>query len=154
MLGGISIVGALIKVAVVFALLWVTLKLVARVHRNSGGTGITVRKPASAGGGRVTRPAHRLVEIMGRSQLGRNTSIVLVRVGDSCLALGVSEQQVNLLYEVDLDLDTPNDDDVVVLDTNTDDARVVAGPARTQAPASGPAWRNFVENLRERTVRR
>lgn len=144
MLGGLSIVGALVKVAVVFALLWITLKLVARVHRNSGG--VVVRRRAAAGGGAV-RPTGRLVEVMGRSALGRNTSIVVVRVGDNCLALGVSEQNVNLLSEVDLDLDLDDDDDPVVIDSHTD-------PARTQVSAPRPAWKDFVENLRERTVRR
>lgn len=129
-MAGFSIIGALIKVALVFGLLFVTLKIVARVNRKSmGGAG----RAALNGMG---RSSGKTVEVVGRSVLGRNASVVVVRVGTSCLALGVSENAVNLLSEVDVDLEEP------------------APPAGTQAPVALPSWRDFLDNLRERTVRR
>jgi flagellar biogenesis protein FliO len=128
-MAGFSIIGALIKVALVFGLLFVTLKIVARVNSKSmGGSG---RGLAS-----FNRPSGKTVEVVGRSVLGRNASVVVVRVGTSCLALGVSENAVNLLSEVEVDLEEP------------------APPAGTQVVAAMPTWRDFLENLRERTVRR
>jgi hypothetical protein len=58
----------------------------------------------------------------------------VVRLGSRCFALGVTEQQINVIAEVDIDLGEPE-------------------PAGTQVVVSRPSWREVVETLRERTVR-
>ena len=122
----ISIAGAFLKVLIVFGLLFVTLKVVGRFNG------------PRVGGGRVRgEVAARPVEVLGRTALGRGSSVAVVRLGEKCFALGVTDQKVNLLTEVDIDLTTPE-----------------PLPAGTQAAALRPSWRELVESLRERTVRR
>jgi len=121
------IVGALIKVALIFGLLAVTLKLIGRIGGGQGGfTG-----PARA------RAIGRPVEVVGRSPLTRHASLVLVRMGERCYALGVSDTSVNLLTEVAIDLN-PADTD----------------PARTSERVNSPSWKATLDSLRDRTVRR
>ena len=122
-MGDFNVLGAIIKVALTFGLLFLTLKLVARVN----GRGLRVRTSAGA-----PRP----VELVGRTSLGRSASVALVRMGERCFALGVTEQKVNVLSEVEIDLTPP------------------PPPAGTQGPVVRPSWRELVESLRERTVRR
>ena len=130
-MAGFSVVGAMLKVIAVFVLFWFTLRGLGRLH----------------GQGRA-RPgaAVRPVEVMGRSAIGRKASVVVVRLGTACVALGVTEENVTLLGPVDIDLP---------------DARGLhqppespAPPAGTQVAAPGPSWREVVSRMRERTVRR
>lgn len=123
-MAGFSVLGALVKVGLVFVLLWVTLRVVARINGRPGGV---------LGAG---RPASRPVEVLARSALGRNTAVVVARIGDRCLALGVSDHSVNVLGEVEMDDLLP------------------AAPSWTQGPAPRSAWRDLLDGLRERTVRR
>ena len=118
-----SVIGTLVKVAATFGLLFLTLKLVARFY----GTNRTVRTRS----GTPARP----VEVVGRTTIGRNASVAVVRMGERCFALGVTEQKVNLLTEVEIDLTPPP-------------------PAGTQVVETRPSWRELVESLREKTVRR
>ena len=118
-MGDFAVVGTLVKVAITFGLLFLTLRLVGRLHGPSA-------KVSTPGGARP-------VETVARSALGRNASVVVVRLGERCFALGVTEQQVNLLTEVDVDLELP--------------------AAGTQLVQTRPAWRDLVESLRERSVR-
>ena len=118
----IDVVGSIVKVAATFGLLFVTLRVVGRLN----GT-----RPRA--GGRANRQ-HRPVELVARSSLGRSASVAVVRLGERCFALGVTEQHINLLAVVDVDLSDPE-------------------PAGTLAPETRPSWRDLVENLRERTVR-
>jgi flagellar biogenesis protein FliO len=136
-MGDVNIVGAIIKVALVFGLLWVTLRVVARLNGPKMGGAV----------GRRRDPVARPVEVLGRSPLGRSASVSVVRLGDRCFALGVTEQNVNLLTEVDIDLTEPPDAPPVVSPISS------PIPARTQVPGARPTWRDFVESLRERTVR-
>jgi flagellar biogenesis protein FliO len=118
---GFSTIGALLKVVAVFVLFWFTLRGLGRLHGSGGGRG-------RASG--ATRP----VEVVGRSPLGRKSSIVVVRLGTAHVALGVTEGNVTLLGPVDVD--QPD-----------------APPAGTQVAAPGPSWREVVSRLQERTVR-
>jgi flagellar protein FliO/FliZ len=121
-MGDFDVVGSILKVLATFALLYGTLRLVGRLN----GT-----RPRTGGRGDKARP----VELVGRSTLGRSSSVAVVRLGSRCFALGVTDQHINLIAEVDIDLDEPD-------------------PAGTQAPDPRPSWREVVETLRERTVRR
>jgi flagellar biogenesis protein FliO len=122
-MGDIDVVGSIIKVVATFGLLFVTLRVVGRLN------GVRPR-PSGGKGGRAQRP----VELVGRSSLGRSASVAVVRLGERCFALGVTEQHINLIAEVEIDLSDPE-------------------PAGTLAPETRPSWRDLVENLRERTVR-
>lgn len=117
-----DVLGSILKVLATFGLLFVTLRLVGRFNGS---------RPRAAGkGDRSSRP----VELVGRSSLGRSSSVALVRLGSRCFALGVTEQHINLIAEVDIDLDEPE-------------------PAGTQAPDPRSSWREVLETLRDRTVR-
>lgn len=122
-MGDFDVLGSILKVLATFALLFGTLRLVGRLN----GT-----RPRSGGrGDRAQRP----VELVGRSSLGRTSSVAVVRFGSRCFALGVTDQQINVIAEVEIDLDAPE-------------------PAGTQAADPRPSWREVVETLRDRTVRR
>ena len=96
------------------------------------------------------------ISVRGREQLGRNTTLTLVEVGDRILLIGANEQAVEVLAEGD-DLlaeepESPpsNGDDG---DLSTDD--------RTSSQAdpfirgkSAPPGMHLIEALRERSVRR
>ena len=124
-MGDLNVVGTLIKVAITFGLLFVTLRVVGRLNGS--------RPRLGSGGGRGAR-VERPVELVARSSLGRSASVAIVRLGQRCFALGVTDQHINLIAEVEIDLSTPE-------------------PAGTQAPETRPSWRDLVENLRDRTVR-
>ena len=124
MMEGFSVVGSMLKVIAVFVLFWFTLRGLGRLHGQGQGPG---RGRANG----VARP----VEVLGRSALGRKASIVVVRLGTTHVALGVTEGNVTLLGPVDVD--QPD-----------------APPAGTQVAAPSPSWREVVSRLQERTVRR
>ncbi|MDT4932861.1 MAG: flagellar protein FliO/FliZ [Pseudonocardiales bacterium] len=56
---------------------------------------------------RVKRPARgkssRLIDVLGRQQLSRTSSVTVVRVMDQALILGVTDGQVTVIGEADLD---------------------------------------------------
>jgi len=106
-----------------------------------------------------------LIEVMSRQRLGRTSTVNVVRIADVVLVVGATEEQVTLLAEVDIDM--------------VEDALAEARPpARARAeraaerasvvPSPRPApsgalagsvfdrngWGTFVQELRERTVRR
>ena len=117
---GLSVVGAMLKVIAVFVLFWFTLRTLGRFHGQGRG-----------GPGTVARP----VEVIGRTGVGRRSSVVVVRLGKTYHALGVTEENVTLLGPVEID-------------------QPEAPPAGTQAPVPFPSWKEFVGRLQERTVRR
>lgn len=116
----LSVFGTLLKVAAVFVLFWFSLRALGRLH----------------GQGRI-RPgaAARPVEVVGRTAVGRKSSVVVVRLGKTYQALGVTEAHISLLGPVEVD-------------------QPEAPPAGTQAPVPFPSWKEFVGRLQERTVRR
>ena len=117
---GLSVFGTLLKVLAVFVLFWFALRALGRFH----GQG-RVRP------GAVARP----VEVVGRTAVGRRSSVVVVRLGKTYHALGVTEANVTLLGPVEVD-------------------QPEAPPAGTQEPVPFPSWKEFVGRLQERTVRR
>lgn len=75
-----ELLGLLLRGAVVFALLGVTLWLVRRVDR-----------------GRSPRRAAAPVQVLGTTRIGKGASVALVRIGGSTYALGVTEHAVSVL---------------------------------------------------------
>jgi hypothetical protein len=97
----------LIKAGLVFGLLAVTIKMLRRYDRRSGtGGGRRAGRSRRGGGagGRSRRARHdeRVLEIVERAPVGRASSVLLVRVQDQHWVLGVTEQQISMLLEVDL----------------------------------------------------
>ena len=118
----LSVFGTMVKVVVVFVLFWFSLRALGRLH----------------GSGRVRPGAHaRPVEVVGRTAVGRKSSVVVVRLGKTYHALGVTEAQISLLGPVEMD-----------------QPEAQAPPAGTQAAVPFPSWKEFVGRLQERTVRR
>ncbi|MEZ5233293.1 MAG: flagellar biosynthetic protein FliO [Acidimicrobiales bacterium] len=93
------------KAGIVFGLLAMTVKMLRRYDRRLGTGG---RRPGAAGTAarRGARPRRRrerrVLDVVERAPLGRAASVVLVRVQDQHWVLGVTEQQVSMLLEVDL----------------------------------------------------
>jgi flagellar protein FliO/FliZ len=106
-----------------------------------------------------------LIEVVARQRMGRTSTVNVVRIGDVVLVVGATEEQVTLLAEVDSE----------TVDAALRERRVpVAVGAAGDAPAAhshalaarsaGPAlagsvfdrngWGMFVNQLRERTVRK
>ena len=87
-------------------------------------------------GGRARTGGRRpgAVQVVTRQPLGRNASVTVVRTGGRTLVLGVTEQSINVLAEVDAAEFEP-------------DPAVQAGPRPTPRPT-------LLDLLRERTVRR
>ena len=134
---GVDVVGSIVKVVLIFGLLWLTLRFVGRLNGAPRGPMVGRRRAA----------APRPVEVIGRSALGRSSSVAVVRLGDRCFALGVTEQQVRLLTEVEVDLTAPEPPPAPPEPPHS------PLPAGTQVPGFRPSWRDLVETLRERTVR-
>jgi flagellar protein FliO/FliZ len=102
--------------------------------------------------GLVTRPARGAsneIEVVARRGLGRNAAIAVVRAAGRGMVLGVTETQVTLLADVDVeDLDLATHEDPRT------------GPLGTPAGAGvpGTAWKTgfggLLDAMRERTVRK
>jgi len=116
----------IISLGVVIGLMWIA----ANVLRKRGIAGTGGSRKASAG------PE---VELVARKPLGRNASIAVVRVGDRSMLVGVTEQQVTNLGDVEFA-------DVELYEDNT--WTVSSGAT---SPAS--AWKTMLEQMRSRTAR-
>lgn len=97
------------KAGIVFGLLALTIKLLRRYDRRVG-TGPRRSAPGRAGRG-LRRRDRRVLDVVERTGLSRTASMVLVRVQDQHWVLGVTDQQVTMLLEVDL----PDDGDAIDL---------------------------------------
>lgn len=80
----------IVRIAVVFGLLFVTLRLLSRTR----GLRVDARKVG------VRAP----LEVMDKVRVGRTSSVVTMRVGDRTLLLGVTDHQLTTLADVTDDL--------------------------------------------------
>lgn len=126
----------LFSLAIVIGLMWVAANQLKK--RGYGGTG-----------GR--RGPGVQLEVLARRSMGRNSSIVVVRVGDRSMLVGVTDHQINKLDDVDID------------EIDLESANWTATPA-LPAPASASsssanngehpsAWKMMLEQMRTRTTR-
>jgi flagellar protein FliO/FliZ len=131
---------------------------------------------------RVKRPARgkssRLIDVLGRQQLSRTSSVTVVRVMDQALILGVTDGQVTVIGEADLDavherLETATAQRTVraarpsvassipsnIPSTVRSSApsavasTIPAGGALTGSALSLKTWRQTIETLRDLTAR-
>ncbi len=137
----------LIKVGFVFGLLFVTLRVVGKLH--TGGSKLS-------GGG---RHEGAVIQVIGRQSIGRNADVTVVTLGERTLVLGVTEHNVSMVAELDPE-DMGTSREVIEIapaalaSVASAPLSQAAIPARTQAPVSVPSWRDLLESMRERTVRR
>jgi flagellar protein FliO/FliZ len=129
----------LLSLAFVLGLMW----LIARKVRKGAG-----------GGGRDGK----LIEVLSRQQLSRSASVAVIRVLDQALIVGVTEGQVSVLGESDLQAaqagaqpSSPARTVRAVRPQTADDAHrgPIAGSALSPA-----TWKQTVESLRDLTARR
>lgn len=96
-------VDTLVRIAVVFGLLFLTLRLLSRTR----GLRVDARRAG------VRAP----LEVVDKVRVGRTSSVVTMRVGDRTLLLGVTEHQLTTLADVTDDLaamEPATEDDVDV----------------------------------------
>jgi flagellar protein FliO/FliZ len=117
------------------------------------------RKPLRGKGDRV-------IAVLARQQLSRNSSVAVVRVMDRALVVGVSEQGVQLITETELatveevlnDTSQPRRSRLIAAadgEQSIDDQSVSPKRTRLNGSALSPqTWRQVVDVVRERTVRR
>ncbi len=105
-MNGIEIFSSLLKVGAVFALLYFSLRALAKHQgRSTRGGGSAGRR------GRVQKTP--LVDVLDQSSVGRAANVVAVRVGNRVLLLGVTETDISMLADLtgDIDLTTESAQD-------------------------------------------
>jgi flagellar protein FliO/FliZ len=141
--GTVATVGRLlVSLAVVLGLMWVIARRMKRPLRGR---------------------SSRLIDVLGRQQLSRTSSVALVRVLDQALILGVTDGRVSVLGEADLataraqlaETDAPR----VPPRAPERTATATTLPERGTGPLAGSAlsagtWRQTVEAMRDLTARR
>ena len=119
-------------------------------------------------GRRETKAKSPGIEVLERRSVGRHGAVAVVRVGTRCLLVGITEQQVQLLSEIDSETGTdadlePNhtpEFDVQLGDVDLTDARpaeTIQMAARRTGPhgtESRSPRMTLVDAMRELTVRR
>jgi flagellar protein FliO/FliZ len=93
-----------------------------------------------------------LIEVVARQRMGRASSVSVVRIADRVLVLGATEEQVTLLAEVDGEAV-----EEALAERRTVPARpapATAGGVLAGSVFDRSGWTTFVQQLRERTVRR
>jgi flagellar protein FliO/FliZ len=102
-----------------------------------------VRRPFARRGGGV-------LAVLARQQLSRGSAVTVLRVHDRALVLGVTDQQVTLLAETDLDaIET----EIRLTRRTPVTVDGAAGPLAGSA-LSRRTWSQALEELRDRTVRK
>jgi flagellar protein FliO/FliZ len=111
----------------------------------------------------LRKRAANTLDVLARAQLSRNASVAVVKVDGTALVVGVTDNAVNLLHQLDAEafaVAEPTNRTAVDLESIT--GKTPAAPA---APAAAPksaltgsalspgTWRQAVEALRERTAR-
>jgi flagellar protein FliO/FliZ len=106
-----------------------------------------------------------LIEVIARQRMGRSSTLNVVRIADVVLVVGATEEQVTLLAEVDGEaVDAALRERQVPARLGATEAGDFGdSPVRTARVSSGAlagsvfdrnGWSTFVQQLRERTVRR
>jgi flagellar protein FliO/FliZ len=98
--------------------------------------------------------------VVARQQLSRSASVAVVQVADRALVVGVTDNQITLLGETDLAAlqqraPQPEKRDTVRLDGAGAVPPAATAVTRIDGSLLSPAmWRQTIEFIRERTVRR
>jgi flagellar protein FliO/FliZ len=127
---------------VVFGLMWGLAKVARRPLSGNRGTGT--------------------LSVLNRQQLARGAAVTIVQVADKALILGVTDQQVSLLGETDLDKFEKHPPVVERRDSvplEPDDVLPAPAHPATQGRLDGSilsprTWGSTLDFLRDRTTRR
>jgi flagellar protein FliO/FliZ len=120
-----------VSLGVVLALMYGVMAVLKR--RGFGGFSPTAGRRAGVGA---------QVEVLARKPLGRNASVAVVRAGSRAMVIGVTESNVTLLGDADLD----------ELEAEELEAQGTGLPRAFNG--ANPPWKTMLESLRDRTVRR
>ncbi len=133
------------------AIVIVVMFIAARVMKNRN---ISMAGGSVAIGGRThSRRANvPMVEVLGRQGVGKGASVSVVRAGGKTLVLGITDHQVSLLAELQLEATVENE----VLDQQPVSAPVapLLSSVPNLTPANGEVFKNILDQVRERTVRK
>lgn len=129
-----------VSLGVVLGLMWLAAKLLAR---QSGGRGP-----------RAVRPVP--IQVVARQSLGKNSAVAVVQTAGKALIVGITDTQVTLLGEGDLEsLAEPELHESVAPITAAARTRSPwATPRSPGAAAFSSPWTAMLETLRDRTARR
>ena len=113
-----------------------------------------VRRPMGSG-----RHHGQVLSVLNRQQLTRGAAVAVVRVGDRAIVLGVTDQQVSLLGEADLEEfeihHTSHRDHVEVEAGELPSVHPVPPRGRLDGSLLSPrTWTSTIDFLRDRTTRR
>jgi flagellar protein FliO/FliZ len=105
-----------------------------------------------------------LIEVVARQRMGRTSTVNVVRIADVVLVVGATEEQVTLLAEVDAEaVDAALRERQALRPGAAEAGEFGDAPALAARSSSGAlagsvfdrnSWGTFVQELRERTVRR
>src|SRR4051812_18585632 len=106
------------------------------------------------GGMRRGAPSTR-IDVLARQSFGKNASVAVVMAAGKALVIGVTESQVTVLAEADPDQLQMDPAEGASASANGNSA----GPAaqwtgQAGSASSGPTWKAWIDQLRERTLRR
>ena len=133
-----SMTTTLLRVAIVFVLLFATMRVMARLTGNRRGSRGRARAKGSA---RRRHSASRPIELIDRQSLSRNATIAIVDVDGRRIAIGITEQNVRLLVDLSTARHAGPTDEIDLRDTPDD-----SGDA-------APSLRELADTLRERPAR-
>jgi flagellar protein FliO/FliZ len=152
------VIRLVLSLAFVGGVLWFAARLAKK--RGLGGTG------------------NGLIEVVARQRMGRASTVNVLRIGDVCLVVGATEEQVTLLAEVDPETveeaqrakraprqlapvadEGDGDGDGYQADEYQPAARPRVAPRKSSGALQGTVfdksgWGSFMTELREKTVRR
>ena len=127
-----SLTATLLRVAIVFALLIATMRVMARLTGRRRRGRVSPRR----------RSASRPIDVIDRQGLNRNATVAIVEIEGRRLALGITDQNVRLLVDLSAARgDRPADIDLRDLPGDGHDA------------ASPPSLRALADTLRADTLR-
>ena len=111
---------------------------------------------ARSSGGRIARTARQVpIQVVARHSLGKNSSVAVVHAAGRALIVGVTDAQVTLLGEGDIELLTEPapEEDATAITAAAGTRSPWAMPGKSGAAAFSP-WTAMLDTLRDRTVRR
>jgi flagellar protein FliO/FliZ len=106
---------------------------------------------------------HGLIEVVARQRMGRASSVSVLRVAGRVLVVGATDEQVTLLAEVEEEeVQAALAASPRTAAAGAPDGATAASPRAARAGSGAlagsvldrSAWTSFVQELRERTVRR
>ncbi|MFZ4515043.1 MAG: FliO/MopB family protein [Acidimicrobiia bacterium] len=103
----------------------------------------------------VTRSTRDGIEVIARKGLSKHASVAILHVAGRRVLVGVTDQRVTLLSELEDELAAPSDDAIeeIVLDQERHGTAFFTKTSSLATP-SNPARKGLLDTLREMTVRR